>query len=931
MSTQILMTKLHIPLPRPQLVHRSRLIERINEGLQRRPSVTLISAPAGFGKTTLVSEWVRQTDLPITWLSLDERDNDPIHFLNYFVTSLQQIVSEIDQVAQDMLQTSPAPPPETLMTILINQIDASPIDVQYIFVLDDYHLIHNPIIHHALTFLLDHLPPQLHLVITTRVDPPLPLARLRARGQLVELRAQDLRFTVDETATFLNQVMGLRLSAEDIAALEARTEGWIAGLQLAALSMQGRATERVADFIAAFSGSHRHVIDYLAEEVMAQQSDDIHDFLCQTSILNQLTPPLCNAVTGRRDSEVILTQLEQANLFLILLDDQRNWYRYHHLFADFLRSHLNQDLPDQVPELHRRASEWYEQQGLSTAAIEHALSAKDFKRAAHLIEEAADTTLIRSEVTTLQGWIEALPDDVIRVRPLLCVYHAWALVLNGSPLEVAESRLQDALKADTAGSVTGEMFAFRVWLAALQGDTRHTLELSGQALELLPEKSLFLRGIVTASLGLVYIWSGDVEAASRAFAEAVRVGQQTGNLIITGLAQCCLALLAMIQGQLHKTKTLLEQALASAVDGQGRRRPIAGVALIGLGWLLLEWNDLEGATRQLIEGIELTKKWSEIGALPGYIGLALARQAQGDIEGANEAIQTAQELAIKFDAIELDDFMVAAYQVRLWVAQGNLEAALRWAEERGLTPGPALSEVEGEAEGLDRGTDLSDLEKEINKASSPFLRALEYMGLARLYIAQGRSKDALAILKPLFQTAKTAGWIWYVIEILILQALAYQHQGDTAQALTALEQALSLAEPEGCVHVFINEGASMSKLLRQAAAQGIAVDYARRLLAAFSDLRLTIGDLRQDSQIVNHKLALSEAKGSEIVNLIEPLSERELEVLRLIAAGLSNREIAEELVVAVSTIKTHVNNIYRKLDVSSRTQAIALARALKLM
>jgi LuxR family maltose regulon positive regulatory protein len=684
--------------------------------------------------------------------------------------------------------------------------------------------------------------------------------------------------------------------------------------------MRGRVTERVTDFIAAFSGSHRHVIDYLAEEVMAQQPNDIHDFLCQTSILDRLTTPLCNAVTEREDSEAILKRLEQANLFLVPLDDQRKWYRYHHLFADFLRSHLNQDLPDQVFELHHRASKWYEQKGLSASAIEHALSAQDFERAARLIEEAADTTMLHSEIATFQSWVEALPDGVVRTRPILSVYYAFTLLLNGQPLEVVEARMQDAVEADTAGSVAGEIAVLRAFIATCQGDTPQSAELSSRALELLSENSLFFRSFVAGYLGLSYLFSGDIKAATWAFNEAVRVGQQVGSLIITVLGQCRLGQIYMMQGYLHKARMYLEQALDLATDEQGRLRPIAGVALTGLGWLWQEWNDLEGATRYLLEGIELTRKWSEIGSLQGYIGLALVKQAQGDVKGADEAIQTAEQLAIKFDAMEMDDIMVAAYQARLWVAQGKLEAALRWVEERGLALSPAQSKAEESIEGLDRDVRLSESEKETGSASLPLHSMLEHISLARVYLAQRQPNDALAVLKPLLQTAEQAGMMWFAIEILILQALAHQDQGDIPQALTALEQALSLAEPEGYVRIFISEGAPMAKLLRQAAVGGMAADYVGKLQEAFG-AEEHIGPLA----------TLSPAPPAIEAQLVEPLSERELEVLRLIAAGLSNREIAEELVVAVSTVKTHINNIYRKFDVSSRTQAIAQARALKLL
>jgi LuxR family maltose regulon positive regulatory protein len=895
MDTPLLTTKLYIPPVRPELVSRPRLIERLNEGLHRK--LTLVSAPAGFGKTTLLIEWVRNCGCPVAWVSLDESDNDLTRYMTYFVAALQTIEVDIGEGVLSAFQAPKPPPIESVLTGLINEIAA--VQEQFALVLDDYHVIEAQPIHDALTFLLDHLPPQMHLVIATRSDPPLPIARLRGRGQLTELRATDLRFTSDETATFLNQVMGLDLTVDHIAALETRTEGWVAGLQLAALSIQSR--EDIPGFLAAFTGSQHYILDYLVEEVLQRQSESVRAFLLQTSILDRMTGPLCDAVTlgcrskrsGESGGQAMLDRLEHANLFVVPLDSRRHWYRYHHLFADFLRARLHQIWPDQVPELHIRASEWYEQNRLIAAAIDHALSAEHFERAAHLIERAAEPTMMRSEVATFVSWVEALPDDVARARPLLCVYHAWALVLSGHPLDAAESRLQDAIEADTENSVDGEVAAFRAWTAALRGDTRHSTELSQRALELLPAESLFLRSIVAGSLGLVYMWSGDVVAAFQAFEEAARIGQKAGNLMVTAIALRRLAQLRVMQGRLSEAKAFCEQALELSVDGRGRRLPIAGLVLIVLGELLREWNDLEAAARHLIEGIELVKQWGEIGAFDGYVALAHVRQAQGDVDGAREAIHRAQQLAIQFDASEVDDVFVALHQARLWVAQGNLEAAIRWAEGRQV----------------DRDVDS----EEESSHHYPLVRALEHLTLARVYIAWGRPEEALEMLESLLQTAEAAGWMGYVIEILALQALALQGQGDILPAVTALERALSLAEPEGYVRVFVDEGPSMAPLLYEAAARGIAPQYTSRLLAALP-------------------AAEPASKFQKLpVEMVEPLSERELEVLQLIAEGLSNQEVAQRLFITLGTVKWHTSNIYGKLGVKNRTQAVAQARALGIL
>jgi LuxR family maltose regulon positive regulatory protein len=823
--------------------------------------------------------------------------------MTYFVAALQTIEVDIGEGVLSAFQAPKPPPIESVLTGLLNEIAA--VQEQFALVLDDYHVIEAQTIHDALTFLLDHLPPQMHLVIATRVDPPLPIARLRGRGQLTELRATDLRFTLDEVAEFLNQVMGLELSAEDVAALASRTEGWIAGLQMAAVSMQGR--EDIAGFIRAFAGSSRYILDYLVEEVLQRQTDSVQAFLLQTAILDRLTGRLCDALTGQDDGQATLDRMERSNLFIVPLGEERRWYRYHHLFAELLRQRLHEAYLDQVPILHRRASEWYEQNGLAAPAIDHALSAGDLERAARLIEQAAEPTLMRSEFATFLSWVEALSDDVIRARPLLCIYHAWALVLSGHPLDAAESRLQGAIEADTENSVAGEVAAFRAWTAALGGDTRHSTELSQRALELLPAESLFLRSIVAGSLGLVYMWSGDVVAAFQTFEEAARIGQKAGNLMITAIALRRLAQLRVMQGRLSEAKAFCEQALELTVDGRGRRLPIAGLVLIVLGELLREWNDLEAAARHLIEGIELIKQWGEIGAFDGYVALAHVRQAQGDVDGAREAIHVAQQLAIQFDASEVDDVFVALHQARLWVAQGNLEAAIHWAESRELVLSVCPEGSRREVEGLDR-----DVESEEGSRYSPLVRALENSTLARVCIAQDRPDEALEVLESLLQTAETAGWMGYVIEVLALQALALQGQGDILSAVTALERALSLAEPEGYVRIFVDEGEPMAELLRHAASRGIAPTYVAKLLAAFEVEGLAVSP-------------------SNLQPLIEPLSERELEVLRLLTTHLSSTEIADELVISVNTVRSHIKSIYSKLNVHSRMDAVQRAKELELL
>jgi LuxR family maltose regulon positive regulatory protein len=905
MPTALLTTKLYIPSPRLNLVPRPHLVERLDEALCPGRKLTLIAAPAGFGKTTLLSEWVANCGRPVAWLSLDEGDNDPARFLAYLVAALQTVELDVGEDVLTALQSPQPPPIETVLTTVINDITAVPQSNHeghpYVIVLDDYHLITARPIHDGLAFLLDHMPPQMHLIIAARADPPLPIARLRGQGQLTELRQSDLRFTTDEAAAFLNQIMNLNLPPDDIAALEAHTEGWVAGLQMAALSMRGR--KDVSTFIQTLTGSDRYILDYLVKEVLQCQPESVQTFLLQTSILDRLTGPLCGAVTGfppltgegqgEGPGQAMLEQLERANSFIVPLDNERRWYRYHRLFADLLRSRLRRAHPDLIPTLHRRASEWYEHNGLMAAAINHALSAEDFERAACLIEQAAEPTLMRSEFTTFLGWVEALPTEVTRARPLLHVYHTGIQLMNGLSLPVAEARLQEAMKAESSQTVSGAVATFQTLIAAYRGDTRQSVELSQQALELLTEDNLFLRNLVAGFLGITYLWSGDFATAAKALREAVRIGQQIGNLTFTVLALCHLAELYIVRGQLHEARAFYEQALERAVDRQGRPRPIAGIALMGLGYLLREWNDLEAALRHAVEGIELAAKWEEMGTFTGYISLAGVKQALGDQEAAREAIQKARRTAMGFEGMEMASVVVGVYQARLWIQQGDHNAALRWAEERGLK---------------DR-IEAGELEK--GSRTVPFLyAALEYMAYAEVRIAQGRTAEALAILKPLLQVTEAGGWTMFTIETLALESLAFQALGDVDRALRCLERALSLAEPEGFVRLFVDKGQPMARLLYQAAKRGIAPEYADQLLAAFPAVEPAPTALSRPSS-----------------EMIEPLSERECEVLLLIAEGLSNREIAQRLFLALSTVKVHTYNIYGKLGVHSRTQAVAKARA----
>jgi LuxR family maltose regulon positive regulatory protein len=898
-DVSLLKTKLHIPPGRPDRVPRPRLVEQLDAGLGYK--ITLISAPAGFGKTTLLSEWVaeRQPHTHIAWISLDKGDNDPLRFWCYVITALETIHDGVGTAFLAALQTL-RPLDEMLLTDLINEIAEIPEPLALI--LDDYHVITNLQVSDALSFFVEHLPPQIHLIVSTRADPPWPLARWRVRDEVIELRTDDLRFTPSEAARFLNDAMGLDLSPEDIAALGARTEGWIAGLQLAALSMQGR---DVGAFVRAFSGSHRFILDYLVQEVLDRQSNDIQEFLLQTSVLERVTASLCDALTGRNDSQTILEQLEQANLFLVPLDDERRWYRYHHLFADLLRNRLEQTRRNQVVTLHRRASAWCERKGLVPEAASHALAAGDVERVAHLAEHHALAMMDHGELTTIARWLSALPEETVRSQPWLCVAQAWPLAYAGQG-DAVQPLLQDAEQALPALAegqgaerrrIAGHLAAIRAYVLGARGNVRTALELAHEALTYLPEEDLAARGWATYYLGFMLRLSGDLQAAAPALDEALGASQAVGDSHIAMLALGELGVLRFQQGQLHEAAATYRQALALADEhGRrgGRRLPATGYVLTRLSGVLREWNELETATQQAQEGLELCKQWQQADALmEAYLHLARALQAAGDVDGAREAMRRAAQVAS--DTSSWFASYVESQAIRMWLAQGAGEAGYKV---------PALQRA--------RKSELS-ADDEIS-----FQYEFIYRMLARVLIAQGESDKGLRLLARLLTMVELAGATGHVIEIRVLQAMTLQAQGKVEQALAALERALALAEPEGYIRTFIDEGAPMSQLLRQAVMQGIAVDYAGKLLAALK------------KEKTKSPVPLGVPEGA-LPPPVEPLSPREAEILRLLTTHLSHTEIAEQLVVSVNTVRSHIKNIYSKLGVHARMEAVQRARKLGLL
>ena len=928
MSTPILATKLYVPPHRPGIVLRPRLIDRLNDGLAKGSRLTLISASAGFGKTTLVSEWIASCEKPVAWLSLDEGDSDQVRFITYLIAALQTLaLSDVEGIKAGIgesllvaLQSHQPPSTEAILTVLLNEISAIPDN--FLFVLDDYHSIDSPLVDQALAFLVEHQPPHMHLVIATREDPSLPLSRQRARGQLTELRAADLRFTSAEVADFLNRMMGLNLTAGGIAALEARTEGWIAGLQLAALSMQGR--EDSAGFIQAFTGSHHYVLDYLVEEVLQQQPETIRNFLLQTSILNRFCAPLCNAVTEREDGKEMLDNLERSNLFLISLDDKRQWYRYHRLFADVLQTHLMEAQLDWVASLHSRASAWYERNSFRSDAIRHALVAQDFEQAADLIEVAFPTLNRERRFATLLNWLKALPDKLIRVRPVLCYGYALASMACGEN-ESVEPRLRDAERwldttidiggqpeSSSTGMVVADKDEFRrlPGLIALvrggqalgRGDMPETVKYAQRVLNLAPQGDYLMLGGAAAQLGLVTWTSGDLDTACQMTADGIE-NLRLGGFITPAIGgTITLADIQIAQGRLHEAMSTYERGLQwTAKLGVPTLQGGADM-YVGMSSLHYEHNHLETASQCLLTSQSL----GELAGMPQNpyrwrAAMARIRQAQGDLDSALQLLEEAERV---YDGNFSPNVRpVATQKIRVWLAQDRLSDALRWAREQRLSVDDELS----------------------------YLREFDLITLARVLIARHKTNRveedlhaALGLLARLLQAAKEGGRNGSVIEILILHSLAHQAQGDQSHALGSLERALTLAEPEGYVRSFVDEGEAMWLLIldfrvaiEKSARNGVhpLSGYVDKLLSAFPQMAAT----PSKSKFKNKK--------SEI---IEPLSERELEVLKLLRSELSGPEIAGQLIVSLNTLHTHTKNIYNKLGVNNRRAAVRRAEELNL-
>jgi len=869
-------SKSGIPPPRAKIVLRPRLIEQLNEGLEGK--LTLISAPAGFGKTTLVNEWISSCGRPVAWLSLDEGDNDPSRFLSYIIAALQTIKAEIGAGLLGVLQSPQPPSTESILTSLLNEIVT--IQDSFLLVLDDFHVIDAKLVENALIFLIEHLPPQMHLLIATREDPSLPVARYRAQGQLTELRTDDLRFTPSEAAEFLNQVMNLNLSAEDITSLDTRTEGWIAGLQMAAISMRGLTD--TSRFIQSFAGSHRFVLDYLVEEVLHRQPYEVQAFLLRTSILERLCAPLCDAVLDDTSAsgQKTLEYLERANLFIVPLDNVRCWYRYHHLFVELLRQRLGQrQTSAEIAEYHMRASQWYENHNLDIEAFQHAATAGEVGHAIRLIGGKGIPLYHRGATVPILNWLESLPKTELDKRPMLWLIYARALTSSGQTsgveekLQAAETALQGTELSVETRDIIGSIASNRATLAYTRYQPDEAIFQAQRALEYLSPNNLPTRTITTFTLGVGFMFKGERTAATQAFTDAISISQKIGHTFVTSMATMALGNMQFMENKLYLAAETNRRALQ--LFG-AHPLPIAGEAHFHLAQIYYEWNNLDAAEQHGEQALQLARQFDK--AVDRYviyqILLARLKLARGDLAGAAALLVETEQSVCQNNFVHREP-EVAAAQVMVLLKQGKLAAA----------------------------ADLA------GKYELP-------LSQARVRLAQGNPSAALAVLEPYRQQMEARGWADEQLKAMVLQAVVLHQKGEKASAMLLLGEALALAQLGGFIRLFVDEGAPMALLLREAASRGVMPDYIGKLLSAFdAEQRKSEG-----------KPALPPAQP-----LIEPLSQRELEILHLIARGLSNRQIAERLFLALDTVKGHNRNIFDKLQVKSRTEAVARAHELGLL
>jgi len=904
----ILLPKVQIPPSRLRLVSRQRLLKVLDAGLHRK--LTLISAPAGYGKSTLLTEWAASCDWPLGWVTIEEGDNDLERFLTYLVSAVETAGASsagLQGMLDERFSLQPLPT-DTVLAILVNQLPRA--FERLVVILDDYHHIENQEIHGFVSSLIDHLPANIHLILSTRADPPLRLARLRAKDQLNEITERDLRFTIEETSAFFESVMGLYLGQEQIAELEERTEGWVTGLQLAGLSLRER--EHPSELIETLTGTHHYFLDYLMQEVFSDLPSELQSFLLRVSILERLSPELCDALVAEPGgdkgggapgrSREILELMDSSNLFVTPMDSQHQWYRFHPLFADFLRDRLAVQHGDELPNLHRRAAGWYKEHAMISEAVRHSFASGDINLAADLIQAQARELLARGEITTLNRWIAKLPEEALKTRPRLSMARVWAnlmrdplafrdtiesqieLIANGFGLR-PENLLKSLAESEPGSERRAGLGEFAMVQAFVQRDIANpdeTIQLFKAAYEYLPDEENLLRGFTLAGLASTYARVGALESAEEAFAQAANISLAAGSIFGYVANTDWQATMQAERGQMKLAGTTYRQAIEALSEQSHRLLPLTGHVYVGLASVLLEWNDLPGALENVEVGLQIGNQVRDLDALlNGYILQARILQALGKIEEARQATLESERIALETKSTGCIH-EIQAWKAHLALERGEVLEARQWAVARGLA-------IKGD-------TDLEGPPDEIEK--------LTY---ARLLIAEGKENEALHILAALISFQEQSGRRHALIESLALQALCLRSLGRMDESVRTLARALLLAEPDDFTRVFIQEGAPMAALLRTASGQGHSPEYVKRLLERFSEMPVA-----QET-------------------MLDPLSERELEVLRLAAAGLTNSEIAAELVIAQSTVKTHVNRIYSKLGVRTRTQAVAQARKLQIL
>jgi LuxR family maltose regulon positive regulatory protein len=910
MSTPLLRTKLFLPRPPDGILARPRVAELLRRGVAGK--LTLVSAQAGFGKSTAIAAWAHAEAAPgsVAWVSLDGDDADELTFWTYVVTALDGPVPGVREGVLPLLER-PGPAMTVVLTELVNRLSDGPGEV--VLVLDDYHLVDGPAVAEGVTFLLDHLPPQGHVVLGTRADPALPLSRMRARGEVVEVRAADLRFTVPETTDYLRHA-GLSLTPDDVAVLEQRTEGWAAALQLAVLSLRGRPD--ADEFLAHFAGDDRFIVDYLVEEVLARQPEQVREFLLRSAVLDRLSGPLCDAVTGQADGGATLRELERQNLFVVPLDARRRWYRYHHLFADVLRAHLDADTEGPSPAtLHARASAWFERDGQPVPAVRHALAAGEHSRAAGLMEASIPDLLRRRQEALLAGWVDALPDEVVRERPALAMDFVSVLMQRNEFASVASRlddidrlvhRLQSPLEGrETATHVVGnplelprlpgKIELYRAGLAVVAGDLAGTLRHAENAARLAAPDDHPTRAGAWGLSGLVHWRRGDLDGLHRCYSRCVDDLLKGGHLADVLGCTATLADVRVAQGRLADAEATLRQALDLTAAADGVVRGTADMHS-GLGAIAVERGDVAEAEDRLRRAQQL----GDDAGMPQHayqlrVNMAIVRQARGDLDEALALLDEAEQRYVA--DFKPDVRPVHATRARLLVAAGRLDDARAWAAEHGLAPDDEVG----------------------------YLHEYEHVTLAMLLVAGLGSTTASTtdpelvggLLQRLHDEAELGGRTATVVEVLVLQALAAQAEGDVATAAAHLRRALELGRPEGMVRVFAQHGAALARLVRVLPSREQGDPHVRRLVAESVPAESSAATQRQPAPLRNQP--------------IDPLSRRELEVLRLLATDLTGPELARHLVVSLNTLRTHTRNVYTKLGVSGRRAAVTRARELDLL